>query len=161
MSTAMSIRLVSLGVKSERIVLRGATLAEIFPLRYAELRPGLPIESAQFEADEDPGTRHFGAFVANGANLIGCASFMPSVWQGDAAFQLRGMATRSDLVHRGIGRALLQFAQGALREEFALRPLWCNARVGAVGFYERLGWTVVSDVFDVPTVGPHRTMLRR
>jgi len=35
---------------------------------------------------------------------------------------------------------------------------WCNARVPAVPFYAAMGWTVVSDVFDVPTAGPHRVM---
>ena len=38
------------------------------------------------------------------------------------------------------------------------RRFWCNARVAAVPFYARMGWRVVSDLFDVPTVGPHRVM---
>jgi hypothetical protein len=33
--------------------------------------------------------------------------------------------------------------------------------VGAVVFYRRLGWEVVSEVFDVPDVGPHHVMIRR
>jgi len=144
-----------------RAVPRRATLAEIFALRHAELRPGLPEETARFAADDEPGARHFGAFLPEGA-CVGCASFVPRPWQGAPALQLRGMATRADLVRTGVGRALLRFAEEELAAERGARPLlWCNARVGAVGFYERLGWTVVSDVFDVPTVGPHRAMLRR
>jgi GNAT superfamily N-acetyltransferase len=61
-------------------------------------------------------------------------------------------------VRTGIGRALLRVAERELAAEGGPRLLWCNARLGAVGFYERLGWTVVSDVFDIPTVGPHRIM---
>ncbi len=39
--------------------------------------------------------------------------------------------------------------------------VWCNARVVAVPFYAKQGWEIVSEVFDIPTVGPHRAMLRR
>ena len=66
------------------------------------------------------------------------------------------MATRADFVRRGVGAALLIFAVDALRPA---PLLWCNARIGAVPFYRRLGWRVVSDVFDVPTVGPHVRMV--
>ena len=39
------------------------------------------------------------------------------------------------------------------------RPsLWCNARLHAVGFYERQGWKVEGDEFDVPDIGPHFVM---
>lgn len=31
--------------------------------------------------------------------------------------------------------------------------LWCNARIKAVPFYERLGLTVVGDAFRVPASG--------
>jgi len=43
----------------------------------------------------------------------------------------------------------------------APRLLWCNARVPAVGFYESLGWRVVSERFEIPTAGPHVKMVRR
>ena len=33
-------------------------------------------------------------------------------------------------------------------------------RAPAVPFYQRAGWTVVSDVFDIPTAGPHHRMTR-
>ena len=39
--------------------------------------------------------------------------------------------------------------------------LWCNARTPAVGFYQRMGWAVVSDVFEIPTAGPHVRMTKR
>jgi len=140
------------------LVVRAATLDEIVAFRHAELRPGLPRHAAAFDGDGDPTTHHFGAFAPE---AVGCASFMSSVWEGEPAWQLRGMATQADVVRRGVGRALLSFAERQLRAGGGPRLLWCNARLGAVPFYERLGWVVVSDVFDVPTVGPHRAMLRR
>jgi GNAT superfamily N-acetyltransferase len=71
------------------------------------------------------------------------------------------MATRSDLARRGIGGALLAFAVEALLAEPGPRLLWCNARVSALAFWERAGWAVASDVFDIPGVGPHRVLERR
>jgi GNAT superfamily N-acetyltransferase len=144
-----------------RIGLRPAALEEIFPLRHAVLRAGRPPATARFPGDGDVATRHFGAFAADTGEVLACASFERRPWQGEAAYQLRGMATRPDVARAGIGRALLGFAVRALQAETGVSLLWCHARSTAVAFYERLGWRVVSGEFDVPDVGPHRTMVRR
>jgi len=140
--------------------LRRATIDEILPLRHAELRPGRPLSTARFDGDDDPATRHFGAFLRDTGELVGCVSCMRRPRAGAAAWQVRGMATRGDLVRRGIGRALLGYTVGALGAEDGPRLLWCNARVEALGFWQREGWTVASDVFDIPDVGPHRVLRR-
>jgi predicted GNAT family N-acyltransferase len=140
------------------VALRRASLDEILVLRHAVLRPGLPLESAAFDGDDAPGTRHFAAF--DGGAAAACLSFMRRDRNGEA-HQLRGMATAAALRGMGIGRALLRFADEALVAETNIRGLWCNARVESIGFYERVGWQVVSGVFDVPGVGPHRIMVRR
>ncbi len=38
------------------------------------------------------------------------------------------------------------------------RRIWCNARTPARSFYERAGLNVVSEVFEVPGIGPHFVM---
>jgi GNAT superfamily N-acetyltransferase len=148
----------SLRLAGHDVLLRPAILAEIVALRHAILRPGLPPESAVFDGDEAPSTCHFGAF--DGLAAVGCLSFMRND-RGGPAHQLRGMATAAAARGTGVGRALLHFADGALVAATGIRGLWCNARVESIGFYERVGWEVVSDVFDVPGVGPHRVMIRR
>jgi hypothetical protein len=40
------------------------------------------------------------------------------------------------------------------------RYLWCNARLVAVPFYERLGLEAVGPEFDIPGIGPHYVMWR-
>jgi GNAT superfamily N-acetyltransferase len=140
------------------LTLRRATLDDILPLRHAVLRPGLPLEAARFDGDQDPATRHFAALT--GADVLCCVSAMRRRHEGVDAWQVRGMATRGDLAGRGIGRALLAFATEALRAEAGPRLLWCNARVTALRFWERAGWRVVSDVFEIPGVGPHRVLER-
>ncbi len=140
--------------------LRRAALPEILSLRHAVLRPGLPLETARFEGDDDPATRHFGAFLRPTGEAIACVSCMRRPHDGADAWQIRGMATRSDLAGRGIGRALLAVALDGLRAEDGPDLLWCNARVTALRFWQREGWAVASPVFDIPGVGPHRVLRR-
>jgi len=140
------------------VTLRRAALEEILALRHAVLRPGLPLDAARFDRDLDPATRHFAALVDG--TVVGCVSAMRRSRDGADAWQVRGMATRRDLAGRGIGRALLAFATDVLRAEGGPRLLWCNARVTALRFWEHAGWRVVSGVFDIPGVGPHRVLER-
>ena len=163
------------------VLVRIATLSEILTLRHTELRPGLPEETAHFDGDLEPTTRHFGGFLredspaapllrhaAPGASdatpdatAVACASFTARAHGGEPAYQLRGMATRAAMVRRGLGGALLRHAIAELVRCEGTGFFWCNARITAVQFYLRMGWRVVSDVFDVPTVGPHRVMVYR
>jgi predicted GNAT family N-acyltransferase len=44
--------------------------------------------------------------------------------------------------------------------ERAGHMIWCNARLSAVRFYEKLGFETRGDEFDIPDVGPHVVMWR-
>jgi GNAT superfamily N-acetyltransferase len=144
----------------EEVVVRLATVDEIVALRHRELRPGFPESEAHFDHEEEPTTRHLGAFRQDSGEIVGCASFVASPLDGRAAFRLRGMATRADWLRRGIGTRVLRFGESILSTETDATLLWCHARLVAVPFYVRLGWRIVSDVFDIPTVGPHHRMVR-
>lgn len=140
------------------ITCRRVPAAEIWPLRHRILRPGLPAETARFDGDLDALTRHYAA-VADGEPVV-CLTLMRSEWRGQPAWQLRGMATDELHQGQGLGRQLLELAAAEARGEDSSGILWCNARSSAIGFYEKLGWRVISEPFDVPGVGPHVTMLR-
>jgi GNAT superfamily N-acetyltransferase len=150
--------------KETQLEIRRASLADILDLRHRILRAGLPREAANFPGDELPTSRHYGAFVLNDsqAGAVGCATFHLNQWEGEPAWQLRGMATAEQFRRRGLGRAMLALADRELPGEAAGPSLfWCNARVPAVGFYELLGWKVMSESFEIPTAGPHVRMVRR
>jgi len=127
--------------------------AQILALRHAVLRPGLPQVAAHFAGDDAEDTRHFGAFVDE--LNVGCLSLMQAPFEGRPALQLRGMAIAADHQGRGVGGALLAFALS--EQEPSL--VWCNARLGAVAFYERHGFSTVGDVFEIAGVGPHKKLL--
>jgi GNAT superfamily N-acetyltransferase len=130
----------------------------IVPLRHAVLRQGLPFDSARFDGDLAPGAVHVAGFAEQ--KLVCCASFIPNALANEAAAQLRGMATDPAFRSQGIGGAVLAAGERQIvANGFPL--LWCNARVGAIRFYERHGWTVISDEFVIEHAGPHRVMRKR
>jgi GNAT superfamily N-acetyltransferase len=139
--------------------IRLGTAAELIGLRHAILRPGLPRETAIFDDDEHPQTRHVVALLGKD-RVVGCATVIPSTWDGAAAWQLRAMATAPVVRGTGVGRAVLTYVENLLLAHTDTHLLWCHARVSAVGFYEKLGWRVVSEVLDIPPAGPHVKMTK-
>ena len=96
------------------LILRQAAVDEIIPLRHRILRAGLPIEEAHFDGDRDPSTRHAAAFDEPSA--AGCATMVLNQWDGEPAWQLRGMATDAAFRGKGVGRALLDVLEEDRRD---------------------------------------------
>lgn len=142
---------------------RPITPAETRPLRAEILRPGQDPKTLTLYGDDVPGSFHAGAFE-HGA-LVSVATVyaepMPAApgpgLDPSNAFRLRGMATKAHLQGRGYGRAVLERCIEHVRESGA-EILWCNARVGALGFYRRLGFETVGDEFEIEGIGPHYVM---
>ena len=140
--------------------IRRGSAEDVIDLRHAVLRAGLPRETAIFDGDGAPGACHVIAVSAADERVVGCATVHPRTWDGAPAWQLRGMATDPAVRATGVGRAMLLYLERLLTAESDVRQLWCNARTPALGFYEQLGWRVVSDVFEIPTAGPHVRMTK-
>ncbi|HEV7924358.1 MAG TPA: GNAT family N-acetyltransferase [Verrucomicrobiae bacterium] len=151
---------------SAKIEIRRVAVEKILDLRHRILRAGLPPESACFEGDAAETTLHFAAFAFEASGEasqrpIACLSLMLNSFQGKPAWQLRGMAVDEPQQGRGLGRELVTHAEQAVAADSPVRLLWCNARVPAAGFYQKHGWTIVSEVFEIPTAGPHVKMSKR
>ncbi len=135
---------------------RAATVEELIDLRHAVLRPGRPRSTACFDGDRCPSTRHWAA--AERGHIIGVVTVLerdlPDPHPSGSRWQLRGMAVHPDFRGRGVGRALLETVQ---REVGA--PMWCNARVEAVGFYRRCGWSALGAPFSIAPIGLHVRMV--
>ena len=136
--------------------IRRCSVGEIINLRHRVLRAGRPIESANLTDDEAEGTIHYAIFE-NG-QAISCLSLMRSQLGSEPAWQLRGMAADVGAQGKGLGGRLLKYAMDDARLLGFSQVMWCNARITAVGFYEKYGWKVCSEEFDVPLVGPHFKM---
>jgi GNAT superfamily N-acetyltransferase len=70
--------------------------------------------------------------------------------------RLRQMAVGAGLQGKGIGRALMTFAENIARDH-GYRRLTMHARKSALGFYEKSGYKVCSDEFEEVTI-PHYVM---
>ncbi|MEO5911212.1 MAG: GNAT family N-acetyltransferase [Pelobium sp.] len=131
---------------------------EVLPLRNIILREGkLKDEECIFVNDDAMDTFHLGYF--HDEQLVCVVTFHHQShpdFVGDA-FQLRGMATATDFQGKGFGNRLVNFAIVYLRGK-KVNFIWCNARQKAFKFYHSLGFEFISEEFDIPGIGPHKTM---
>jgi GNAT superfamily N-acetyltransferase len=139
------------------------SIDQIINLRYKILRAGLPKESARFPGDDAPSTWHVALFNSSSKNAppASCASFMLNSYKDEPAWQLRGMASDQPYQGKGFGGELLRCAEVLIAADSNVRHFWCNARVPAIPFYQKHGWSVDSEEFEIPTAGPHRKMVKR
>jgi GNAT superfamily N-acetyltransferase len=136
------------------------TAAATRPLRRAILRPHQAEHELVYPGDDDPQAFHATAVAAG--EVVGVASVAPEAHSSDPRpgdWRLRGMATVPAVRGTGAGQALLDACVAAAGARGA-RRVWCTARVPAAGFYERFGFAVEGDVFEVPMIGPHVVMSR-
>jgi len=147
----------SIDAATRTVTIERVAAATTFPLRAQELRQGRPVE---IDEDDAPYTLHLAARI-DGGQVVGVVRFHPRdcPWrEGEGSWQLRGMATDPLVRGLGVGRALV--AEGLSRVAArGAQLVWCDARGAAVGFYERIGFTSVTDDYDLHPVGPHRGML--
>ena len=154
-------------------VARAIAPEQTHALRIAVLRPGASAEQVEFPGDRNSATLHVGTFIGDSLAAIasiyreprapsdpGRAERAPDHDVPGAAWRLRGMASAPEHRRRGAGAAALS---ACVRHVAAAGGtlLWCNARIGAVAFYERAGWTVLGEEFDIPGIGPHLVMEQR
>ena len=137
------------------IDIRRGDATEVLDVRHAVLRPGRPRDTAVFDGDTKPTTRHWVAVQTD--RIVGVVSVMAAEapdLPGAPRWQLRGMAVLPELQGSGIGAALVRAVQDEVDA-----PLWCNARATAVPFYVKAGWKTVGEPFDIAPIGPHSRMI--
>jgi GNAT superfamily N-acetyltransferase len=132
------------------------------PLRLAVLRPGWAPESVVYPEDDAPSATHFAAWrdylVAGTLSLYAEPPPVDVDVERGRAWRMRGVAVRDDVRGGGVGRALVVAAEEFARTQRG-EVIWCNGRVSAQPFYERLGYQPWGDVFD--SVGiPHVVLWR-
>jgi ribosomal protein S18 acetylase RimI-like enzyme len=137
------------------MVVRQIPVAKTRPLRQAVLRPHMSRE--QLALHEGPDAYAVGVY--EGEELV-AVGFVAPDGSEPSSWRVRGMATAPDHRRRGAGSlvldALVQHASAN-----GARRIWCNARIPARSLYERAGFNVTSEEFELPEIGPHLVMERR
>lgn len=123
-------------------------------LRDDILRKPLGLGFTDEELEGEKENMLIGAFEED--DLLGCCML---VEENPKAVRLRQMAVLNDLQGKGIGRALMSFAENLARDR-GYRTLSMHARKHAIGFYEKMGYVAVGDEFVEVTI-PHFVMEKK
>ena len=128
-------------------------------LRHRVLWPHIEQEEdCVIDIDHREDAIHLGTFDGDKLISVGSLFAMNSPRLRHAMqYRLRAMATEPDYRGRDAGRVLIEHAVQLLRKT-NIDVLWCDARLHATGFYERLGFSRFEDVYEVRNIGPHQFM---
>lgn len=110
---------------------------------------GLSFDKEELEREKDDIL--MGAFEDD--RLLGCCLLTR---MDPATVRLRQMAVPNSMQGKGVGRALMIFAENIARD-LGYKKLCMHARKTAVGFYQKLGYSVSGDEFFEVTI-PHYIM---
>lgn len=131
-----------------------AEYSQMVRLRDDILRKPLGLSFSQTELAREKDEILIGAFEDD--KLLGCCML---VNEEPGVVRLRQMAVSNNLQGKGIGRALMNFAENIARDR-GFKKLTMHARKTAIGFYERLGYEVCGDEFQEVTI-PHYVMEKK
>lgn len=142
---------------SKRLPIVEITAEQTRGVRKSVLRPQQDASMLVYPGDDDEGSFHLG--VIDGDTVVAILSMYHMPREGEVnGWRIRGMASVPTAQGMGYGRELVlkatERAWGIERSE-----IWCNARESAFGFYEKLGFVVVGDLFEIEGIGTHAVMV--
>src|ERR1700744_5880036 len=115
-------------------------------LRNEILRKPLGLVFTEEELEREKEDILMGAFEDD--RLLGCCLLSP---MEPGIIRLRQMAVPNNMQGKGIGRALMIFAENVARD-LGYRKLCMHARKTAIGFYQKLGYSVTGEEFLQGTI---------
>jgi predicted GNAT family N-acyltransferase len=127
---------------------------QMVKLREDILRKPLGLSLSPDELENEKHNMLIGAFEDE--DMLGCCML---VEENRDTVRLRQMAVLNDLQGKGIGRALMNFAENLARDR-GYKKLSMHARKNVVGFYEKMGYKVQGDEFVEVTI-PHYVMVKK
>ncbi len=77
------------------------------------------------------------------------------------AVQVRQMGTLPEFQGKGFAAKILSALEETAKQHWNARTGWLQARLAAMPFYEKCGWTAYGDTYDVNKVGLHRSMWKK
>lgn len=127
---------------------------QMVKLRDDILRKPLGLGFTQDELEGEKDNMLIAAFEDD--EILGCCML---VEETPNTLRLRQMAVLNDLQGKGIGRALMNFAENLARDR-GYKIMSMHARKNAIGFYEKMGYKVAGNEFTEVTL-PHYVMEKK
>lgn len=135
-----------------KIIDHGTTeYQQMVGLRHEILRKPLGLLFTPEELDKEKHEILIAAFEED--QMLGCCMLVKVL---PTECRLRQMAVLNTLRGKGVGRALMIFAENIARDN-GFKKMTMHARASALGFYEKLGYAVIGDEFEEITI-PHYIM---
>lgn len=138
-------------IRYQRVTRQSPLYDQSVDLRMRVLLEPIGYDMAMLEA-EIPGAEekleHFVAIVDHpqGERVVGIVCLLAH-YPDQGVGKLMQMAVDPQRQREGIGRRLVVELEKRAFGGLGLETLFCHSRYDAVGFYETLGWKVVSDMF--------------
>ena len=127
---------------------------QMVQLRNDILRKPLKLTLTPEELEKEKDEILIGAFEEE--KMLGCCML---IIIDTSTVRLRQMAVLNNLQGKGIGRALMQFAENIARDR-GFKKIIMHSRKSAAGFYEKLGYQICSPEFEEVTL-PHYEMEKK
>ena len=127
---------------------------DMIQLRNEVLRKPLGLVFSAEELEKEKENLLIGAYEED--IMLGCCML---VEEGEDTVRLRQMAVLNDLQGKGIGKALMNFAENLARDR-GYKKITMHARKNSVGFYEKMGYKLVGTEFEEITI-PHFVMEKK
>ena len=131
-----------------------AEYKKMVELRKEILRKPLGLDFSEADLENEKDDTLIAAFDDD--EMVGCCMLCKET---DEKIKLRQMAVHEDVQGKGLGAAILNFAENIARDK-GYKTIYMHARESAVGFYEKLGYQINSEVFYEVNL-PHYVMEKR
>jgi len=127
---------------------------QMIKLRNDILRKPLHLSFEKNELDREKNDILIGAFEED--KMLGCCLLRR---MDNDCVRLRQMAVQNNLQGKGIGASLMNFAENIARDK-GYKKMIMHARKTAIGFYEKLGYSIVGQEFTEVSI-PHFVMEKK
>ena len=124
---------------------------QMLKLRDTVLRKPLGLTFSADELEKEKNNLLIAAY--DDRQMLGCCML---VEEDPETVRLRQMAVVKDLQGKGLGKALMTFAENLARDR-GYKRITMHARKNAIGFYEKMGYRKKGEEFQEITI-PHYVM---
>ena len=173
---------------TSHIIYPGEEIPEAyFSTRYATLRQPIGMSEGSERLTDDYEAIH--CFLSHGEQIIsvGRLHLIPETSDGAAkdhdgpdatlipsfsplttddtsnrpAVQIRQMGTLESFRNRGCARKVLDILEHEGKTYFGAKVGFLQAREKALNFYQKSGWSIIDDPYEIGKIGLHRSMIKR
>ena len=143
------------------LIIKKVECKDLYPLRNKVLRNNKGIQYCKFDGDENEDTAHFAAIENN--SVIGGVSLIKNNCNEIKSvknIQLRGMAVYKIYQKNKTGSLLLKNVESYCIKN-NIDYIWMNARLQALEFYLKNGYTKTKKSFNIEGIGKHYFLYKK